>query len=128
MLFLQDVYSVVWLGKYDFTEQGVILFACPRMVHLPVERMSHMKEWVLSDEVWLIIYMSEVENYTRVDIIVPFYSLTKFELIDLKVSCTMSSPLQGDTLTCSTSFPELLCDLVCWDGAPEHTDASLGRR
>lgn len=40
----------------------------------------------------------------------------------------MSALLQGDTLTRSASFPDLLRDL-CWDGALEKdTDASVGRR
>ena len=76
MVFLQDVYSVVWLGKYDFTKQGVILFVCPRLVHLPIERMPHMKGRVLSDRIQPIIYESVVENYARVDIMASFYSLT----------------------------------------------------
>ena len=81
MVFLQDIYSVVWLGKYDFTKQGVILFVCPRLVHLPIQRMPHMKGQVLSDAVQPIIYKSEVENYTRVDIIA---SYNQFELTDLE--------------------------------------------
>lgn len=76
MVFLRDVYSVVWLGKYDFTKQGAILFVCPRLVRLPIERMPPMKGRVLSDGVRPIIYESEVENYTRVDIMASYYSLT----------------------------------------------------
>lgn len=30
MVFLRDVYSVVWLGKYDFTKQGAILVFLPQ--------------------------------------------------------------------------------------------------
>lgn len=51
-------------------------FFCPRLVRLPIERMPPMKGRVLSDGVRPIIYESEVENYTRVDIMASYYSLT----------------------------------------------------
>lgn len=74
MVFLQVVYSVVWLGKGDFTKQGVILFVCSRLDCLPIKSMLHMKGQVLSHGEHPIIDQLEVENYTRIDIMVSFYS------------------------------------------------------
>jgi len=70
------MFTQMWLGKYDFTKQGVILFVCPRLVHLPIKRMPLMRGWMLSGRVRPIMYESEMENYARVDIMVSFYSLT----------------------------------------------------
>lgn len=73
MLFLQVVFSVVWLGKGDVTKQGVFLFVCLGLVCLPVNSMPHNKEQVMSHGACPIIYLLEVENYTRIDIMDSFY-------------------------------------------------------
>lgn len=76
MVFLQVVYSVVWLGKYDFTNQEVILFVFPQAgFHLLVKRIPHMKGKVLSGSVWPIICNSEMGNYSIIAIMASFCSL-----------------------------------------------------
>lgn len=67
MVFLQVVYSVVWLGKGDFTKTR------SNFVCLPIKSMPHNKGQVLSRGACPIIYRLEAENYTGIDIMASFY-------------------------------------------------------
>lgn len=110
MVFLQVVYSVVCLDKYGFTKQGVILFACPRLIPVCSWRNSLCERKGLSGRVQPITCKSEVDNYAISGIMPSFCSLNPV-WVNREYRIVPASPW-GDTLTCCTSFLDFVISSV----------------
>lgn len=117
MVFLQVVYSVTCLDKYGFTKQGVILFACPRLIPFCSWKNALCKRKGLSGRVQPITCKSEVENYVINDIMPSFCSLNPVWVNRLRENRIMPASMWGDNLMCCTPFPDFL---ISSTGAEHH--------